>query len=458
MKLWNPATGQVREEATVDGPEQVAAIVAAARGAQPAWAARSFAERLGIMRRFRTLLAERSESLAQTLSLDTGKPIAQARGEVGGTPGRIDFFLENAEDIFGDEQLVPGQAAEGSTAEVLRADPLGVVVNISAWNYPWFVGSNVWIPALLAGNAVLFKPSEHSLATGLAAAALFVEAGVPPEIFAAVRGAGEAGAALLAQPIDGVFFTGSYATGKRIAEAVAGRMIPVQLELGGKDPAYVRADADPAKAAGGLADGAFYNNGQSCCAIERIYVHEAIYESFVESFVETVNGFVMGDPSDEGTYLGPITREPQIAVIEGQIADALSKGATLRTGGARAERAGWYFQPTVLTEVDHSMEVMREESFGPIIGIQKVSGDAEAVSLMGDTPYGLTCAVYGHDQAAAEAVLRQTSTGTAYWNCCDRVSPRLPWTGRGHSGIGSTLGAAGIRAFVRPRAWHLRQP
>ncbi|MCA9544286.1 MAG: aldehyde dehydrogenase family protein, partial [Myxococcales bacterium] len=265
-------------------------------------------------------------------------------------------------------------------------------------------------------------------------------------------------AALLELPIDGVFFTGSHATGVKIAQAAAAQLIPVQLELGGKDPAYAADDVDPKATAEGLADGAFYNAGQSCCAVERIYVHEAIYGPFVEAFAAAVDGFVMGDPAHEDTYLGPLTRAAQIPVIEAQVADAVAKGAKVLRGGHRLDKPGAWFAPTVLIDVDHTMEVMREESFGPVIGIQKVSGDAEAVKLMNDTAYGLTAAVYTHDQARAQAILGALDTGTAYWNCCDRVSPRLEWTGRGHSGVGSTLGEVGIRAFVRPRAWHLRAP
>jgi acyl-CoA reductase-like NAD-dependent aldehyde dehydrogenase len=214
---------------------------------------------------------------------------------------------------------------------------------------------------------------------------------------------------------------------------------------------------DPRAAAEALADGAFYNAGQSCCAVERIYVHEGIYEPFVDAFVATVEGFVIGDPLDDATYIGPLARrDAQVALIAEQVADAMDKGARLVTGGKRLDRPGWFFEPTVLVNVDHSMRVMREESFGPVIGIMKVSGDEQAVELMADTEYGLTAAVYSNDRARAERILSQLDVGSAYYNCCDRVSPRLPWSGRHASGIGSTLGRAGIRAFLKPKAWHLR--
>jgi acyl-CoA reductase-like NAD-dependent aldehyde dehydrogenase len=333
---------------------------------------------------------------------------------------------------------------------------LGVVANISAWNYPYFVGSNVFLPALLTGNAVLYKPSEHATLTGLAIADLLYEAGVPRDIFVPVVGAGGAGRDLLAQDMDAIFFTGSYATGRKIAEAVAPRLLRVQLELGGKDPAYVCDDVDIAGAAAAVAEGAFYNAGQSCCAVERVYVHRRIADAFTDAFVEAVREYVVGDPTDERTFIGPLARGAQIAVLEDQVADAVRLGARLELGGARREGRGFYFEPTVLTGADHRMKLMREESFGPIIGIQEVDDDAEAVALMNDTDYGLTAAVYTPDRARAERILARVNAGTVYWNCCDRVSPRLPWTGRKHSGLGVTLSLAGIRAFVQPKAWHLR--
>jgi acyl-CoA reductase-like NAD-dependent aldehyde dehydrogenase len=220
----------------------------------------------------------------------------------------------------------------------------------------------------------------------------------------------------------------------------------------------VRADVDVKAAAESLADGAMYNTGQGCCSVERIYVHEAVHDAFVEHFVQTVRGMKGGDPMDAGTYLGAITREPQIDVLQAQVADAMAKGAQLRTGGHRTPGPGWGFEPTVLTGCDHTMDIMREESFGPIVGIQKVALDDEAVALMNDTRYGLTAGVYSKDEAAARELLARVNAGTVYWNCCDRVSPRLPWSGVGDSGIGLTLSPYGIQPFTRPKAWHLRQP
>jgi acyl-CoA reductase-like NAD-dependent aldehyde dehydrogenase len=345
---------------------------------------------------------------------------------------------------------------EGGMQERIEHVPLGVVANISAWNYPWFVGCNVILPALLTGNAVLYKPSEFATLTGLEIERLLHEAGVPHDVFQAVVGAGPVGAALLEQKIDGLFFTGSHATGARIAQALGPRMIKLQLELGGKDPTYVCDDADPTAAAESLADGAMYNTGQSCCSVERIYVHEQVYDAFVEAFVATVKGFKVGDPMSEETYIGAITRAPQLDVLDAQVADANAKGATLHTGGHRLPEPGHWYAPTVFSNVDHRMELMKEESFGPMIGIQKVAGDEDAVQLMNDTRYGLTAGVYTRDAKRAQAILSRVNAGSLYWNCCDRVSPRLPWSGYGDSGIGLTLSSYGIETFTRPRAWHLR--
>jgi acyl-CoA reductase-like NAD-dependent aldehyde dehydrogenase len=315
----------------------------------------------------------------------------------------------------------------------------------------------VFVPALLAGNAVLYKPSEFATLTGLEIGKLLHLSGIPQDLFAVVIGAGEVGRAVLAQPVDGVFFTGSYATGARIAQVVGPRMIKLQLELGGKDPTYVCEDIDVATAAASLADGAMYNAGQSCCSVERIYVHAKVHDAFVEAFVREVSGFRLGDPTSEDTYIGPLTRAPQLDVLERQVADAKDKGGRLLAGGARLPAPGNWFQPTVFSHVNHSMELMREESFGPIIGIQKVEGDDEAVALMNDTEYGLTAGVYAKDGERARRILAQVRAGSVYWNCCDRVSPRLPWSGVGHSGVGLTLSTYGIETFTRPKAWHLRQ-
>jgi acyl-CoA reductase-like NAD-dependent aldehyde dehydrogenase len=456
MNVVNPATGAVVRTVAESELETLPGRLAAARAAQRAWAKQPVDERKAVLARFRELLSERKEELAQTLTLEVGKPIAQARNELNGLLPRLDFFLEHFE-----AELRP-RAALGAAGDALEEriafEPLGVIANVSAWNYPYFVGSNVFVPALLTGNAVLYKPSELCSLTGLAIGQLLHDAGVPADVFQTLIGGRDLGAAVVQLPVDGVFFTGSYATGKKIAALVAPRMIRLQLELGGKDPAYVTDEVDVAAAAAAVADGAFYNTGQSCCAVERIYVHERVYPAFVEAFVAEVQKFRLGEPDDEQTYIGPLCRgEVAVRELAEQVADAEGQGARVLLGGKRAARTGSYFEPTVIVDAKPSMRVMKDESFGPIIGISSVPSDEAALAAMADTEYGLTAAVYTRNEARAEQILAELPVGSAYVNCCDRVSPRLPWTGRKHSGIGSTLSTLGIQAFVQPKAWHIRR-
>ena len=454
MKITNPATGALIAEVAADNSGAVRDKYKAARTGQTRWAAVPIRKRLDTIAKFRERIVALHETLARTLTSEVGKPIRQARNELNGLLGRLDFFLDKSLHALREEKVYadPKQKLDERITHV----PLGVIANISAWNYPYFVGSNVFVPALVAGNAVLYKPSEFATLTGLHIAEMLHEAGVPEDVFVPVVGDGATGAALTRQPVDGIFFTGSYATGAKIAAAAGRRMIKVQLELGGKDPIYVCDDVDVKAAAAAVADGAFYNTGQSCCSVERIYVHASIHDAFVAAFVDEVRGYRMGDPMDESTYVGAITRKPQLDVLKRQVADAKKKGAKLELGGGVIRGKGNWFQPTVFTRVDHSMALMRDESFGPIIGIQSVADDEGAVALMNDTEYGLTAGVYTNDAKRARKILAHLNAGSVYWNCCDRVSPRLPWSGVGHSGIGLTLSTYGIQTFTRPKAWHLR--
>jgi acyl-CoA reductase-like NAD-dependent aldehyde dehydrogenase len=452
LQILSPTTGAVIAELPQDTHESVLARYQAARAAQPAWADTTLEHRLDCVRRFRSSLVQDVDKLAAVLTSEVGKPIKQSRNEINGLLGRIDFFLGATAATLAPRRVFD----EGGMREEITHAPLGVIANISAWNYPYFVGSNVFVPALLTGNSVLYKPSEYATLTGIEIGNLLHRAGVPQDVFTVLVGGGRVGIEVLKHPVDGVFFTGSYHTGAKIAQAVGPRLAKLQLELGGKDPSYVCEDVDVASAAASLADGAMYNTGQSCCSVERIYVQERIYDSFVEKFVAEVRGFKVGDPTAEETYIGPLTRAAQVKVLEMQVADAVAKGARLLLGGHRIDRPGNWFEPTVLVNVDHSMDVMREESFGPVIGIQKVADDDAAVRLMNDTQYGLTAGIYTRDEERARRMLAQVRAGSVYWNCCDRVSPRLPWSGVGHSGVGLTLSTYGIETFTRPKAWHLR--
>jgi acyl-CoA reductase-like NAD-dependent aldehyde dehydrogenase len=398
------------------------------------------------------MLADELETFAATTTSEVGKPIAQSRNEVRAVGDRIAWFRDHVGAVFAPATVTERPDLE----ERVTYEPVGVVAHVSAWNYPYFVALNSVVPALLAGNAVLYKPSEHATLTGLALVDLLHRAGVPVDVVQAVVGEGATGAALVEADVDLVCFTGSHATGTKVAVAAARRLARVQLELGGKDPAYVADDVAVDDTAIAVAEGVFYNAGQSCCAIERLYVHERVYDAFLDAFLAVVDAYTVGDPTSGATDVGPLARDAQVPLLESQLQDALGKGAKAVRGGKRIDRPGNWFEPTVLVDVDHRMAVMREESFGPVIGVQRVRDDAEAVRLMDDTPYGLTAAVFSKDRARAARILERLDTGSAYWNCSDRTSVCLPWAGRRASGLGVSMGEAGIRAFVREKAWHLR--
>ncbi len=304
LQIINPANGDQLPWVAIDTPTQIADKFVRATMAQSRWAATPMAQKQAALRAFAHLLEGECDRLAALLTSETGKPLAQAKGEIGATIARVNWFIARASQIWADK--VVHQTPDQSLQERISYEPLGVIGNISAWNYPYFVGTNVFVPALLAGNAVLYKPSEFATLTGLAMAELLHRAGVPLDVFIPVVGAGEVGAALLERPLGAVFFTGSQATGVRVAQAAAARLMKVQLELGGKDPAYVCDDVDPKVAAALMCDGAFYNAGQSCCAVERIYVHEKIYDAFLQAFLSEVDNLVVGDPTAKGYHAGPL--------------------------------------------------------------------------------------------------------------------------------------------------------
>ena len=453
LEIINPATENIITSLTQDDASSLSNKLQLLKTGQKDWKNIPLNDRTNIIKKFAELLLEEIEVLAATLTDEVGKPLQQSRNEVNGARSRIQWLTEHAEQYLSDEIMSKTDNME----ERIAYEPLGIVCNISAWNYPYLVGTNVFVPALLAGNAVFYKPSEFSTLTGLHIERLLKKAGLPENVFQVAIGAGDIGNALLELPLDGYFFTGSYKTGQYIYSKVAPKMVVCQCELGGKDPLYITEEiTDTEAVAAGTADGAFYNNGQSCCSVERIYVHEKIYDKYVEAFVKEVNSWKIGDPKEDGVYIGPLSRKNQVVFLEDQVKDAVSKGATLLTGGNKIDRPGYYFQPTVLVNVTHEMSVMMEESFGPIIGIMKVKDDAEALALMQDSEYGLTSGVYCTSKERAEGILKEINSGSAYWNCCDRVSAALPWSGRNHSGFGATLSHAGIRAFTKTKGYHLR--
>lgn len=453
MKVINPATEEVIAELQPDSRNSLDQKYQSLREGQLAWQAVKLEDRIAVINKFSALLEQNKEQLAAMLTSEVGKPLQQSRNEIAGASKRIHWLASHASAYLSDEMM----HTENGLEERISYEPLGVICNISAWNYPFLVGVNVFVPALLAGNTVMYKPSEHSMLTGMNIEKFLKQAGVPENVFQVALGAAEVGELLLEMPFDGYFFTGSSKTGQYIYQKVASKMVPCQCELGGKDPLYVADDvADITAVAASTADGAFYNNGQSCCAVERIYVQEKVYDRYIAEFTKEAQSWKIGAPTEEGVYIGPLSRKEQSLFLESQVSDALQKGARLLTGGRRIDRKGYFFEPTVLVEVTHDMSVMKEESFGPVIGIMKVKDDEEAVRLMKDTEFGLTASVYSSSKERAERILRQIDAGTGYWNCCDRVSAALPWSGRKQSGFGTTLSHAGLRAFTKPKAYHLK--
>ncbi len=453
MDIVNPATEKVIGQLQEDDRESIQSKFNLCRKAQRKWKEWRPKDRVEVLSRFKELLMDHRSELAKVLTQEMGKPLVQSRSEIERACDRIDFFLKQSERWLQDELIIQ---KEGLT-ERISYEPLGVVANISAWNYPYLIGVNVFVPALIGGNGVMYKPSELTSLTGSRIGELLAEGGLPREVFQVVLGPKEQGQALLTTPLDGYFFTGSFQAGQHIYKALAPRMVPCQLELGGKDPLYVSDDNSNIQRVASLAaEGAFYNNGQSCCAVERIYVHENVYQGFLEAFLKQIKKFTIGDPLDESTFIGPVARKAQLEVLDRQVQDALRKGARLLLGGHRMDRTGYFFSPSVLDNVDHSMILMTNETFGPVIGIQKVQNDDEALRLMQDTDFGLTGAVFSDSLEKAENLFKELQSGTVYWNCSDRVSANLPWSGRKKSGIGSTLSYQGIRAFVQPKAYHLK--
>lgn len=453
MKIINPATEEMITDLPEDDASSLKAKFQLLKRAQQAWQEVNLSERVKRIHGFSELLTTDREQLATILTREIGRPIQQSRNEINGAVSRIQWLTANAEKYLSEEWMISGKNPE----EKIVYEPLGVIANISAWNYPYLVGINVFVPALLAGNAVMYKPSELATLTGLEIGRRLKEAGIPENVFQLAIGAGSVGEYLLRLPFDGYFFTGSYRTGKSVYEKAALKMVPCQCELGGKDPLYVADDVKDIKStAASTADGAFYNNGQSCCAVERIYVHTRIYDRYIDEFVKEVRTWKMGSPEGNDIYIGPLSRKEQLAVLEQQVDDAVQRGAIVLTGGKRLKHRGYYFEPTVLVNVTNDMRVMQAESFGPIIGIMRVDNDDEALKWMQDTEYGLTAAVYSSSRERAEGILKRLNVGTAYWNCCDRVSAAVPWSGRQHSGIGATLSHIGLRAFTKTKAFQLK--
>ncbi|MBB64847.1 MAG: aldehyde dehydrogenase [Waddliaceae bacterium] len=452
MDIINPATESLICSIEVDTPLSIKEKIISAKQALSPWKETDLKERKIMIKRFQNLLKSHQNELAIILTQETGKPISQSHNELNAVHEQIHFFLEKIDDILYYSRTY---SLESSLEEQVTYDPLGVIANISSWNFPYFMGVNVFIPALLTGNTVLYKPSEFSTLSGIKIAQLLWASGFPKGVFDTVLGDGKIGASLIESDINAVFFTGSYKTGKNIALAAAPRMLKVQLELGGKDAAYICEDVSPQTVASALAYGAFYNNGQSCCSIDRIYVHQKIAPHFIKEFLTQVKNLPLGAPENNETYIGPLSGKIQISHLESQIREAKALGAQVLCGGRPLDYTGYYFPPTVLSNVNAQMRIMQEESFGPLVGIQVVENDDEALEEINKSSYGLTTSIYCTERQRAKKILSRVESRTVYWNCCDRVSPKVSWSASRLSELGLALGLERIQCFLRARYWHL---
>lgn len=456
LQCISPVDGSLYvERHLASNPEILAALVGAEQ-AQQRWKRTPLAERVAIGRKAIAAFAAKESQLAEELCWMMGRPIRYAAGEIRGVVERASYMADIAASALADIQLPdkPG------FTRFIRREPLGVALVIAPWNYPYLTAINAVVPALLAGNAVLLK---HSAQTPLCAERMveaFREAGLPDGVFQYLHLTHAETEHLIRSPsINHVAFTGSVAGGYLVERAAAGRFISVGLELGGKDPAYVRADADLAHAVASSIDGAFFNSGQSCCGIERIYVHEALYDAFVEQAVALVKQYKLGRPDDPETTLGPLVNAAAADFVRRQIHDAIEQGATAHIVPAHfaLDKPGTpYLAPQVLTNVHHGMRVMTEESFGPVVGIQKVKDDEEALARMNDCEFGLTAAIFSRDVEAALALADRVEAGTVFLNRCDYLDPGLAWTGVKNSGRGCSLSRVGYEQLTRPKSFHFK--
>jgi acyl-CoA reductase-like NAD-dependent aldehyde dehydrogenase len=457
LRTITPVDGSVYVERPLSDRRAIAAMVEDARAAQRTWRSVPLAERRALLESAVSAFVARRDDVAAEITWQMGRPLRDAPGEVRGFEERARFMLAVAPEALADVTL-PEKAG---FARFIRREPLGLVVTIAPWNYPYLTAVNSVVPALAAGNVVILR---HSAQTPLCAERLaeaFAAAGLPPGVFQFLHADHEDVEWLVRElPVDHVAFTGSVGAGRAVQRAATAWRFPsLGLELGGKDPAYVRPDADLGHAVAGLVDGAFFNAGQSCCGIERIYVHEAVYRPFLESFIETARTYRLGDPRDAGTTLGPMVRASAAELVRSQVAEAIAAGAKalLDPAGFPADAPGTpYLAPQVLSGVDHSMRIMTEETFGPAVGIQKVASDDEAVALMNDSAYGLTASIWTADVDAAVAIGDRVETGTWFQNRCDYLDPGLAWTGVKDSGRGCTLSRVGYESLTRPKSFHLR--
>jgi acyl-CoA reductase-like NAD-dependent aldehyde dehydrogenase len=449
----NPATEEVFRTIIRTPKEEVDAILTRMRAAQQLWRDVPVEERAEICRKFIEVFRSMKEEVALDLTRQMGKPLQQSRNEVNGMLDRAVTMARLAPEAMKDDMLPEKEGFR----RFIRHEPHGIVLDIPAWNYPLLIAVNVIVPALLAGNGVLIKHARLTPLCGDAFVTAFYKAGLPRDLVASIHVSHDIVRGLIeTRAVDFISFTGSVEGGREVYKEASKQLLDMGLELGGKDPAFVCEDANFQFALENCVDGAFYNAGQSCCAVERVYVMRSLYPKFVDAYVAEVEKYRVGNPEDPSTTIGPLAQKKALDFMEFQVKDAVDKGAKVLTGGKRLPGPGYFFQPTVLVNVNHSMSVMMEESFGPVIGIMPVDSEDEAVKLMNDSPYGLTASIWTEDAERGEKLAHKTAAGTVYVNRCDYLDPELAWVGIKDSGHGCTLSHLGFLYLTRPKSFHIR--
>jgi acyl-CoA reductase-like NAD-dependent aldehyde dehydrogenase len=453
----SPVDGREVVRRPASSAAEIEAAVTAARKAQAEWKRLAVAERGKILSKAIDSMLAMREEVAPELAWQMGRPVRYGAGELGGFEERARAMIAMAESALAPITPEPKQ---GFKCYIAR-EPVGLVLTVAPWNYPYLTAVNSVVPALMAGNAVLLKHAAQTLLVGDRFQRAMDQAGLPKGLFRTLTLSHDNTSTLIGSgAIDQVCFTGSVAAGKTIERAAAGTFAGVGLELGGKDPAYVRPDVDLKHAIENIVDGAYFNSGQCCCGIERVYVHADVYDKFVDGFADLTRQYVLGDPLDQNTTLGPMAQPRLAATVRDHIAEALHKGARALIDSkafARDKVDSTYVAPQVLVNVDHAMKVMMDETFGPVAGIMKVRDDAEAIRLMNDSPYGLTASIWTRDMDAAERIGAEIETGTVYMNRADYLDPGLAWTGVKDTGRGATLSRVGYESLTRPKSYHLRE-
>lgn len=457
QKIISPIDGSVVAERELATDTQVDRVLAIANTAGRQWRITPVAERVRIVEAMVQHMEANAADIATELTWQMGRPVRYTPNEIlRGFQERARHMASIAEACLSDIEV---PKSDGFT-KFIRREPLGSVLVVAPWNYPYLTTVNSVVPALLAGNTVILKHAAQTMLCSERLDAAFKAAGLPKGVFQFIHASHDSVNKMIQDPrVNSVVFTGSVDGGRAMEGSAAGRFIGVGTELGGKDPSYIRADVDMEFAVAENVDGSFFNSGQSCCAIERIYVHESVYEKFVDGFADITRRYILGNPLQQATTIGPMVNSSAAAFVRTQIKDALAQGAIgLVTESEFAESVPGtpYLGPTVLVNVDHSMSVMRDESFGPVIGIMRVKSDDEAIALMNDSPYGLTASVWTRDQDAAIRIGQQIETGTVYMNRCDYVDPALVWTGVKETGRGVALSSLGFDPYTRPKSFHLK--